>query len=162
MAVSWQITKKVTAVSLSEFLLEVCHPVLWILALVSYPYMKEKWLSQAPVVPLKKLPLKLLKQRDNWTIDWAADNTSTFCRICVYVDRGWPCKDELLVQCFCLTVMVRLTQDQKTEMKAVKHPFNTYYSLCWYRVSFAFIKQLWKLIAKHIENFSYMKSIERL
>ena len=28
MAVSWEITKKVTAVSLSEFLLEVCHPVL--------------------------------------------------------------------------------------------------------------------------------------
>lgn len=163
MAVSWQITKKVTAVSLSEFLLEVCHPVLWILALYCFlPVHERKMTFTSSCSSFEKLPLKLLKQRDNWTIDWAADNTSTFCRICVCVDRGWPCKDELLVQCFCLTVMVRLTQDQKTEMKAVKHPFNTYYSLCWYRVSFAFIKQLWKLIAKHIENFSYMKSIERL
>lgn len=149
MAVSWQITKKVAAVSLSEFLLEVCHPVLGILALYCFlPVHERKMTFTSSCSSFEKLPLKLLKQRDNWTIDWAADNTSTFCRICVYV--------------FCLTVMVRLTQDQKTEMKAVKHPFNTYYSLCWYRVSFAFIKQLWKLIAKHIENFSYMKSIERL
>lgn len=64
MAVSWQINKKVTAVSLSEFLLEVCHPVLGILALYCFlPVHERKMTFTSSCSSFEKTSLEITKAK---------------------------------------------------------------------------------------------------